>query len=111
MSGDQEPWVIRGGLTSELQVTTYSIYSFVMELNEVDVLMYVLYLQRLIPVDRGTDLYVYKTPSVPSAQTYTIRPFRPEDLDAVYKVVLATFKDGINAADDLSLCPKLPPDL
>ncbi|CAG7731648.1 unnamed protein product [Allacma fusca] len=85
MSGDQEPWVIRGGLTAELQ--------------------------RLIPVDRGTDLYVYKTPAIPSSQTYTIRPFRPDDMDAVYKIVLATYKDGINAAEEFIHCPKLPGDL
>jgi len=27
MSGDQEPWVIRGGLTSELQVSSVYLYA------------------------------------------------------------------------------------
>ncbi|XP_015594300.1 protein O-GlcNAcase isoform X2 [Cephus cinctus] len=60
MSGDQEPWVFRGGLTADLQ--------------------------RLIPVDSGNDLFVYKAPEVPSSKIYTIRPYLPGDEDAVYAV-------------------------
>jgi protein O-GlcNAcase/histone acetyltransferase len=84
-SGEQEPWVIRGGLTAELQ--------------------------RLIPVDRGTDLYVYKAPEVPSSRTYTIRNYRPPDENAVYKVCTTTFKDGMCAAEDFINFPKLPGDM
>ncbi|XP_008547442.1 protein O-GlcNAcase isoform X1 [Microplitis demolitor] len=58
MSGDQEPWVFRGGLTADLQ--------------------------RLIPVDSGNDLFVYKAPEVPTSTIYTIRPYLPADEDAVY---------------------------
>lgn len=36
MSGDQEPWVFRGGLIADLQ--------------------------RLMPVDQGNDLFLYKLP-------------------------------------------------
>ncbi|XP_014242076.1 protein O-GlcNAcase [Cimex lectularius] len=49
MSGEQEPWVFRGGLTADLQ--------------------------RLIPVDGGSDLFVYKVPQVVSNTIYTIREF------------------------------------
>ncbi|XP_074095646.1 O-GlcNAcase isoform X1 [Cotesia typhae] len=58
MSGDQEPWVFRGGLTADLQ--------------------------RLIPVDSGNDLFVYKAPEVPTSIIYTVRPYLPSDEDAVY---------------------------
>ncbi|CAK9823669.1 Protein O-GlcNAcase [Anthophora retusa] len=60
MSGDQEPWVFRGGLTADLQ--------------------------RLIPVDSGNDLFVYKAPEVPSSKIYTIRPYLVTDEDSVYAV-------------------------
>lgn len=60
MSGEQEPWVFRGGLTADLQ--------------------------RLIPVDSGNDLFVYKAPEVPSSKIYTIRPYLPSDEEAVYAV-------------------------
>ncbi|XP_026668994.1 protein O-GlcNAcase isoform X2 [Ceratina calcarata] len=60
MSGDQEPWVFRGGLTADLQ--------------------------RLIPVDSGNDLFIYKAPEVPSSKIYTIRPYLPNDEEAVYAV-------------------------
>ncbi|XP_076624011.1 O-GlcNAcase isoform X1 [Colletes latitarsis] len=60
MSGDQEPWVFRGGLTADLQ--------------------------RLIPVDSGNDLFVYKAPEVPSSKIYTIRPYLVSDEEAVYSV-------------------------
>ncbi|XP_015429236.1 PREDICTED: protein O-GlcNAcase [Dufourea novaeangliae] len=60
MSGDQEPWVFRGGLTADLQ--------------------------RLIPVDSGNDLFVYKAPEVPSSKIYTIRPYVASDEAAVYAV-------------------------
>ncbi|KAF7993713.1 hypothetical protein HCN44_010308 [Aphidius gifuensis] len=60
MSGDQEPWVFRGGLTADLQ--------------------------RLIPVDSGNDLFVYKAPDIPTSKIYTIRPYLPTDEEAVYVV-------------------------
>ncbi|KAH0947106.1 hypothetical protein HN011_003576 [Eciton burchellii] len=60
MSGEQEPWVFRGGLTADLQ--------------------------RLIPVDNGNDLFVYKAPEVPTSKIYTIRPYLPSDEEAVYSV-------------------------
>lgn len=37
------------------------------------ILMFVL-LQRLLPVDAGTDLFVYKVPEEPSCKMYDVRP-------------------------------------
>ncbi|XP_026279162.1 protein O-GlcNAcase [Frankliniella occidentalis] len=48
MSGEHEPWVFRGGLIADLQ--------------------------RLLPVDSCTDLFLYKSPEVPSNKVYDIRP-------------------------------------
>ncbi|XP_022912633.2 protein O-GlcNAcase isoform X1 [Onthophagus taurus] len=69
MSGEQEPWVFRGGLTADLQ--------------------------RLIPVDSGNDLFVYKAPDVPTCRVYTIRPYLPTDEAQVYQVCTRTCKDGL----------------
>ncbi|XP_030766914.1 protein O-GlcNAcase isoform X2 [Sitophilus oryzae] len=69
MSGEQEPWVFRGGLTADLQ--------------------------RLIPVDSGNDLFVYKVPDVPTCRVYTIRPYLPTDEEQVYNVSTRTCKDGL----------------
>ncbi|XP_060528600.1 protein O-GlcNAcase isoform X2 [Cylas formicarius] len=69
MSGDQEPWVFRGGLTADLQ--------------------------RLIPVDSGNDLFVYKVPDVPTNRVYTIRPYLPTDEKQVYSVCTRTCKEGL----------------
>jgi hypothetical protein len=68
-------------------------------------------LQRLIPVDRGTDLYLYKVPEVPNDQIYTIRPYQSNDEAGVYKVCLSSFKDGLSAADDLGDYPKFAGDV
>ncbi|KAI4470352.1 o-glcnacase [Holotrichia oblita] len=69
MSGEQEPWVFRGGLTADLQ--------------------------RLIPVDSGNDLFVYKAPDIPTRKVYTIRPYLPSDEAQVYDVCNRTCKDGL----------------
>ncbi|CAH1990493.1 unnamed protein product [Acanthoscelides obtectus] len=69
MSGDQEPWVFRGGLTADLQ--------------------------RLIPVDSGNDLFVYKVPDIPTNSVFTIRPYLSTDEKAVYEVCTKTSKDGL----------------
>lgn len=42
--------------------------------------------QRLIPVDSGNDLFVYKAPEVPSSKIYTIRPYLASDENAVYSL-------------------------
>lgn len=67
-SGDQEPWVFRGGLTADLQ--------------------------RLIPVDSGNDLFMYKLPDVPSTSFPTIRPYVADDEPQVYAICQRTCRDG-----------------
>lgn len=79
MSGEQEPWVFRGGLTADLQ--------------------------RLIPVDSGNDLFIYKVPDVPTCRVYTIRPYLPADEEQVYNVCNRTCKDGLEDPHPL------PPEL
>ncbi|XP_064095431.1 protein O-GlcNAcase-like isoform X1 [Macrobrachium nipponense] len=85
MSGDQEPWVFRGGLTAELQ--------------------------RLIPVDASNDLFVYKTPEVPLSRTYCIRPYVPEDRAKLYNLILRTSDDGRDGTTLYAAHPDLPGDL
>lgn len=53
MSGDQEPWVFRGGLVADLQ--------------------------RLIPVDNGNDLFLYKFPDQPNDRFMSVRPYLYSD--------------------------------
>lgn len=77
MSGDQEPWVFRGGLIADLQ--------------------------RLIPVDSGNDLFVYKLPDVPTLNFLTIRPYSNLDESDVYQICHKTCRDG-------SDCTELFPD-
>ncbi|XP_017003679.2 protein O-GlcNAcase [Drosophila takahashii] len=60
MSGDQEPWVFRGGLIADLQ--------------------------RLMPVDSGNDLFVYKLPEQPTTNYYLLRPYCNADEQNVYDV-------------------------
>ncbi|CAG2107887.1 unnamed protein product, partial [Medioppia subpectinata] len=64
-SGEQEPWVFRGGLTGELQ--------------------------RLLPVETVSDLFLYKAPESPSSQIYTIRPYLQSDESYVYDVCRKTY--------------------
>lgn len=72
-SGDQEPWVFRGGLTADLQ--------------------------RLIPVDSGNDLFLYKLPEVPTTSFPTIRPYRPTDQPHVKAICHRTCRDGSDCSD------------
>ncbi|CAL4060621.1 unnamed protein product [Meganyctiphanes norvegica] len=85
MSGDQEPWVFRGGLTAELQ--------------------------RLIPVDASNDLFVYRTPDVPLSRNYIIRPYLAEDKEKLYKLCLETYDDGGDATHLYKEHPNLPGDM
>ncbi|XP_012259880.2 protein O-GlcNAcase [Athalia rosae] len=75
MSGDQEPWVFRGGLTADLQ--------------------------RLIPVDSGNDLFVYKAPEIPCSKIYTIRPYLLSDEEAVRSICNRTSKSTSAEIDRL----------
>ncbi|XP_046383582.1 protein O-GlcNAcase isoform X2 [Ischnura elegans] len=81
MSGEQEPWVFRGGLTADLQ--------------------------RLIPVDSSNDLFVYKAPDMPSGKMYKIRPCMPSDAASVYDVCRRTCSDGMDGSSVFVDMPNL----
>lgn len=72
-SGDQEPWVFRGGLTADLQ--------------------------RLIPVDSANDLFIYKLPDAPTTYFYTIRPYAHGDETEVYDICHKTCRDGSDCSE------------
>ncbi|CAM9998737.1 unnamed protein product [Lampetra fluviatilis] len=79
LSGDQEPWVFRGGLAGELQ--------------------------RMLPIDGANDLFFQPPPLPPTAKVYTIRPYLPQDEAAAYKVCRETYADGL---DGTQLFPDNP---
>lgn len=68
MSGDQEPWVFRGGLVADLQ--------------------------RLIPLDAANDLFLYKLPETSAVNLYTFRPYCYSDEANLYSVCYRTMHDG-----------------
>lgn len=74
MSGDQEPWVFRGGLTADLQ--------------------------RLMPVDSGNDLFVYKLPEQPTANYYMLRPYRNSDEQQIYHICTSTYMQWQSKEDE-----------
>lgn len=73
MSGDQEPWVFRGGLTADLQ--------------------------RLMPVDSGNDLFVYKMPDTPTTNFYSFRPYENADEDIINSICHQTCRDGSDCTE------------
>lgn len=73
MSGDQEPWVFRGGLIADLQ--------------------------RLIPVDSGNDLFIYTLPQLPTLNFYSIRPYCNQDEAEVFNICHKTCRDGSDCTE------------
>lgn len=73
MSGDQEPWIFRGGLVVDIQ--------------------------RLIPIDSGNDLFIYKLPETPVLQLFSIRPYIHTDESSVYKICHETCRDGSDCTE------------
>jgi protein O-GlcNAcase/histone acetyltransferase len=94
MSGEQEPWVFRGGLTADLQVSHRALEVSTRSQRTHHILISILF-QRLIPVDSGNDLFVYKVPDVPTCRVFTVRPYLPADEEMVYSVCSRTCKDGL----------------
>ncbi|CAD6994007.1 unnamed protein product [Ceratitis capitata] len=77
MSGDQEPWVFRGGLIADLQ--------------------------RLMPVDSGNDLFLYKLPELPTSDYHLLRPYTPIDEPELGQVCTRAFLElSANSIDDKS---------
>nr|XP_054766561.1 protein O-GlcNAcase-like isoform X1 [Lytechinus pictus] len=60
LSGDNEPWMFRGGLTGEFH--------------------------RMLPLDSAADLLVRQQPRQVCSRVFTIRPFLPKDEEAVNKM-------------------------
>lgn len=56
-------------------------------------------LQRLIPIDSGNDLFLYKLPDQPSTRFPTIRPYRHADEPRVYSICHRTCRDGSDCSD------------
>lgn len=74
MSGDQEPWVFRGGLIADLQ--------------------------RLMPIDSGNDLFLYKQPELPLCDMFLLRQYTLIDEADVNKVCSSVYlqhNGGTNA--------------
>ena len=67
-------------------------------------------LQRLIPVDSGSDLFIYKAPETPVNKVYTIRPYLAEDELPVYSVCRKTCLDGSDGTEMFSEYPNLAPE-
>ncbi|EDW81646.1 uncharacterized protein Dwil_GK10916 [Drosophila willistoni] len=75
MSGDQEPWVFRGGLIADLQ--------------------------RLMPVDSANDLFIYKLPEQPTSNYYLLRPYCSTDEQEVNDVCTRSYLEcSPNLHDD-----------
>lgn len=83
-SGDQEPWIFRGGLTGELQ--------------------------RLLPLESINDLFIYKSPELPSSRSYNIRPFRAPDEAIIYKLYNKSFLEFYETSNNFKQYPDLLPD-
>jgi protein O-GlcNAcase/histone acetyltransferase len=52
---------------------------------------------RLLPLDSGSDLYLYKHPDVPASLLYLVRPFQPKDEAGIYRLVASAFEEEIDA--------------
>jgi len=83
-TGEQEPWVHRGGLHAEFR--------------------------RILPLDGQADLFPPPERDVPSSKVYTVRPYFPADKDSVYSVCLKTHDDGLNGSDIFPDHPDLVAD-
>jgi protein O-GlcNAcase/histone acetyltransferase len=52
---------------------------------------------RLLPLDSGSDLYLYKHPDVPASLLYLVRPYQPKDEADIYRLVAAAYEEQIDA--------------
>lgn len=65
-----------------------------------------------MPVDAGSDLFVYKPPDTPVNKMYNVRPFTYEDESAVYNICRCTNYTGVGDDNNIkkSDFPDLIPD-
>ncbi|XP_062568227.1 protein O-GlcNAcase-like [Saccostrea cucullata] len=83
-SGDQEPWVFRGGVQGEIQ--------------------------RLLPSDGAHDLFLIRPPEVLLKKLYSYRPYLPTDQSSVYNICLKTCDDGMDGTEVFPDFPDLIAD-
>ncbi|XP_034754803.1 protein O-GlcNAcase isoform X1 [Etheostoma cragini] len=69
LRGDQEPWAFRGGLAGEFQ--------------------------RLLPIEGANDLFYQPPPAMPTSKIYSIRPYYPKDVTAIYKICKEMYCEGM----------------
>ena len=50
-----------------------------------------------MPLDSGSDLYIYKHPDVPASLLYLVRPYQPKDEAAIYRLVATAYEEEIDA--------------
>lgn len=56
-------------------------------------------LQRLIPVDSGNDLFIYKLPETPTLNLYSIRPYCDLDEADIFSICHKTCRDGSDCSE------------
>lgn len=83
-SGDQEPWVFRGGVQGEIQ--------------------------RLLPSDGAHDLFLMRPPEVLLKKMYSYRPYSSSDEASVYSICLRTCDDGMDGTEVFPDYPDLIAD-
>lgn len=71
---------------------------------------YRFFFQRLMPIDAGSDLFVYKPPDIPTNKMYNIRPYTYQDESAVYNICRCTCYVGVDDSIKKSDLPDLIPD-
>lgn len=97
MSGDQEPWVFRGGLTADLQVSLSTIIIILI----IFYMKLLFFSKRLMPVDSGNDLFLYKLPELPTSDYHLIRPYTPIDEVELGQVCTQAFLQlSLNGSDE-----------
>lgn len=83
-SGDQEPWVFRGGVQGEIQ--------------------------RLLPSDGAHDLFLMRPPEVLLKKMYSYRPYQLSDEASTYNICLRTCDDGMDGTEVFPDYPNLIAD-
>lgn len=63
-----------------------------------------------MPVDAGSDLFIYKPPDIPTNKMYNVRPYTFEDESAVYNICRCTSYIGGDDSIKKSDVPDLIPD-
>ena len=76
---DVEPFVLRGGITAAMHVSSYAVSQASPLVNLCSIHPPFSITQRLLPQLSGSDEFFHRKAPHPSPQIFTIRPYRPED--------------------------------